>query len=181
MNYTHRDITFSELRTFLQNHPTSNVLEIGAGGNDNPNAISAKDIFNEFKIEYTGIDKFAKSEPNGLIRMDAHDLQFNDETFDLIYLCHTFEHLENPIKAIKQMKRVLKKGGFIWMATPNPCEHHILLKDPDHIFVLEPMQLMRLFIYCGLKCASYKQYSFNNVFIPKYQDINVITIARKDE
>lgn len=181
MNYTHRDLVFSELKQFLhsQGSKIKNVLEIGAGGNDNPNAVSSRQIFEREGINYTGVDKHAK-EDSKIFKMDAHKLDFPDESFDMVYLCHTFEHLENPIQALKEVKRVLNKGGWLWMATPNPCEHHILLKDFDHIFVLEPMQMTRLLWYVGIEGASYKQYLMEGYVIPREQDINVITLGRKE-
>jgi len=44
---------------------------------------------------------------------DAHKLPFTHQTFDLITCVETLEHLENPAKAIAEIKRVLKKNGKI--------------------------------------------------------------------
>lgn len=44
---------------------------------------------------------------------DAHELPFKNETFDLITCTETLEHLENPEKAVSEMKRCLKKNGFV--------------------------------------------------------------------
>ncbi len=41
------------------------------------------------------------------------DLDFPDEYFDHILICFVLEHLPNPSKALKSLKRVLKKGGTI--------------------------------------------------------------------
>ena len=178
MNYTHRDLVYQELNHFLEQHKFNKVLEIGAGGNDNKNAISSKEVFNSYGIfDYTGID-FMSTNPE-IIKMDAHKLEFPDESFDLVYLCHTFEHLENPIQALREIYRVLRKDGFVWMATPNPCEHHIIDKDFDHIFVLEPMQIKKLMAYCGMPNVTYKQSIYKGHQIPYEKDYNVISIGVK--
>lgn len=44
---------------------------------------------------------------------DAHKLPFAAQTFDLITCVETLEHLENPAKALAEMRRVLAKDGKI--------------------------------------------------------------------
>lgn len=50
---------------------------------------------------------------------DAENLLFKDETFDFIFSYHALEHIQNPKKALKEIHRVLKKGGGFWIGTPN--------------------------------------------------------------
>jgi len=42
---------------------------------------------------------------------DIYNLPFKDGTFDSVIICFVLEHLRNPIQALKETKRVLKKGG----------------------------------------------------------------------
>ncbi len=42
---------------------------------------------------------------------DIYKLPFKDETFDSVIICFVLEHLTYPIKALNELKRVLKKGG----------------------------------------------------------------------
>ncbi len=44
---------------------------------------------------------------------DIFKLPFEDEYFDNIVVCFVLEHLNNPILALKELKRVLKTGGTI--------------------------------------------------------------------
>ena len=39
-------------------------------------------------------------------------------TYDSILSCHVIEHIANPIKALKEWKRVLKPGGYIILIIP---------------------------------------------------------------
>ena len=48
-----------------------------------------------------------------LKQADIYNLQFKDETFDSVIICFVLEHLQNPVQAIKETKRVLKKGGTL--------------------------------------------------------------------
>ncbi len=40
-------------------------------------------------------------------------LPFDDESFDHIFICFVLEHLSQPIDALLEVKRVLKKGGSL--------------------------------------------------------------------
>lgn len=44
---------------------------------------------------------------------DIGDLPYDDETFDHIFVCFVLEHLPNPVKALIELKRVLKRNGTI--------------------------------------------------------------------
>ena len=46
------------------------------------------------------------------VKGDAHDLPFDENTFDVVYSEQALEHLFNPLKAIEEINRVLKAGGF---------------------------------------------------------------------
>ncbi len=46
-------------------------------------------------------------------------MPFSDESFDLIVADSLLEHLNEPIQAIREMLRVLKPGGTIWIWSPN--------------------------------------------------------------
>jgi phospholipid N-methyltransferase len=42
---------------------------------------------------------------------DIYNLPFKDATFDSVIVCFVLEHLHNPLKALNELKRVLKNGG----------------------------------------------------------------------
>jgi SAM-dependent methyltransferase len=41
------------------------------------------------------------------------------ESFDAVTLSQVIEHLHNPMAALAEIFRLLKPGGFFWLATPN--------------------------------------------------------------
>ncbi|CCH42877.1 putative methyltransferase [Wickerhamomyces ciferrii] len=43
----------------------------------------------------------------------AFQLPFQDETFDIVHAHQVIIHLSEPLKALKEMRRVLKKGGHL--------------------------------------------------------------------
>ncbi len=56
--------------------------------------------------------------PNVDIVADAHFLPYADNCIDAIYCEAVIEHLYDPAKAVKEMFRVLKKGGAVYSCTP---------------------------------------------------------------
>src|SRR3989338_9392220 len=52
-------------------------------------------------------------------KMDAHQLPFPDESFDLVLLYEAIYYLKDPEKFIKESYRVLRKNGMIIICTVN--------------------------------------------------------------
>jgi len=48
-----------------------------------------------------------------------HLPQFDDDSVDLIYVCHALAYIKKPLRALKEWKRVLKPGGILRIATPD--------------------------------------------------------------
>lgn len=51
-------------------------------------------------------------------KMNLENLKFKNNTFDKIFCIETLEHVLHPKKAIKEMKRVLKKQGILVLSYP---------------------------------------------------------------
>jgi len=52
------------------------------------------------------------------IKMDIHNIQFKDNTFDVIFCNHVLEHVDNDLKAMSEIYRVLKKNGWAIIQSP---------------------------------------------------------------
>jgi SAM-dependent methyltransferase len=74
------------------------------------------------------------------IRMDIQDIQFGDDTFDIIYCSHVLEHVEDDRKAISEFYRILKPGGWAVLMVPDYLEKTI--EDPT---ITDPRERLRLF------------------------------------
>lgn len=175
MSYNHREIQREEIIKFVRGLDQSksyNVLEIGAGGGNE------QDLFrNNLKVStYIMIDKENRQYID--LQMDAHDMsKFPDNTFDIIFASHTFEHLTDPIKALKECLRILTPKGTLFFITPFACEKQILHADADHLFCLTEMQWRKLLLHVGFtKVKTYNQYITHDEQIDNEQ--NYMTISQ---
>ena len=68
------------------------------------------DRFRKMKnLDYTTTDLYS---PLADVKADICDLPFEDNTYDVIFCNHVLEHIENDKKAMSELYRVLKPGGF---------------------------------------------------------------------
>ncbi len=70
-------------------------------------------------IDYVSADLDA---PNAMLKMDITNILFKNEVFDVILCSHVLEHVEDDKRAIREMFRVLKKGG--WAIIQSPVENN---------------------------------------------------------
>ena len=56
--------------------------------------------------------------PLAKVKMDIHQIPFEDNTFDVILCNHVLEHVADDIQAMSEIRRVLKIGGFSIMQVP---------------------------------------------------------------
>lgn len=51
--------------------------------------------------------------------LSRESLPYADATFDYVNCSHVLEHVPNPIDVLKQISRVLKPGGILYLETPD--------------------------------------------------------------
>jgi len=66
----------------------------------------------------------------------VHDLNvypwpIENDSFDLVFCKHVIEHLDNVVKTMEEIHRVLKKGGTVKIGTPH-FSNAMSFKDPTH-------------------------------------------------
>lgn len=60
-------------------------------------------------LEYTSADLYS---PIVDVKADILDLPFEDESFDIVFCNHVLEHIEDDNKAMTELFRVMKRGGW---------------------------------------------------------------------
>ncbi len=99
-----------------------NILDIGAGDGTISGYFSEKNKVCCIDIEDQRINRNAIFK-----KVDSTKLPFKDDEFDIVISNQVIEHLANPKEHLTEIKRVLKKSGVCYLATPNknfPIEPH---------------------------------------------------------
>jgi SAM-dependent methyltransferase len=73
-------------------------------------------------VQYKVLDKVADFNPD--IVGDIHDLPLPDDSVDAIVCSSVIEHVENPIRAMEEVYRVLKPGGYAFFYAPFLYYYH---------------------------------------------------------
>lgn len=88
-------------------------------------------------LRYLTADLF---NPAAMVKMDITDIQYPDNSFDVIYCSHVLEHVPDDRVAIGELYRVLKSDGWAVLLVPITVEK--TLEDPS---VSDPAERERLF------------------------------------
>lgn len=56
--------------------------------------------------------------PLAKVKMDIHEIPFNENKFDVVLCNHVLEHVRDDIHAMREINRVLKPGGFAILQVP---------------------------------------------------------------
>ena len=135
------DGTLSKWRKELLKDAKGKTLEIGIGTG------KSLDHYPQ-GVSVTGIDssenmlKYARRRANGhthidhLLKMDAEELNFPDNTFDTVVATCVFCSVHDPVKAFKEIKRVCKSKGSILLLEHVRSEKKVLGKIMD---ILNPI------------------------------------------
>jgi phosphatidylethanolamine/phosphatidyl-N-methylethanolamine N-methyltransferase len=98
--------------------PGERVLEVGVGTGINlslypPASVTGID-FSSSMLEKAR-ERASRKELRGirLLQMDAADLKFADDSFDIVYAPYLISVVPDPLKVAKEMRRVCRGGGRI--------------------------------------------------------------------
>ncbi len=101
----------------LQAARIDSILVIGCGDGQ-----EARVLREFFGCRVTAIDLADDCGPQAGVdfrRMDAREMTFESDSFDLVYSFHALEHIVPPEQVIAGIRRVLKPGMPFCLGTPN--------------------------------------------------------------
>lgn len=75
-----------------------------------------------------------------MVKMDLTDIQYPENSFDIIYCSHVLEHIPDDLKAMSELARVLDPNG--WAILQVPIDRDETFEDPS---VIDPLERERLF------------------------------------
>jgi ubiquinone/menaquinone biosynthesis C-methylase UbiE len=127
-NFYRRTLFGLELRRIQRNAlerlrvvPGQRVLDLGCGPGDGASMLNARGA-HAIGLDYSdGMLDTAKKDANNagrLVRGDAGRLPFQDGAFDKIVCTNSFHHYPDHLGSLREMRRVLKRGGLLVLVDP---------------------------------------------------------------
>lgn len=80
------------------------------------------------KIRYVSADLF---EAGVMSRFDVQQMPFRDETFDVVVCNHVMEHVGDDAVAMREVRRILKPGGWAMLQVPIALALDRTIEDPE--------------------------------------------------
>ena len=77
-------------------------------------------------LDYTTTDLLS---PIADVKADICNLPFKDDSYDVIFCNHVLEHIPDDTKAMQELYRVLKPGGYGVFQVPQDLEREITFED----------------------------------------------------
>ena len=113
----HRDIIYKLINNYDKN---AKILEIGCASGSLLKLLEIKGFKNIYGIDISeeAIKLCKKKGIRNCYVMDAVNMKFKDEEFDLIIAADVLEHIKDHSIALNEWKRVLKKNGKMIVFVP---------------------------------------------------------------
>lgn len=93
------------------------ILDLGCSDNKVPGAI--------------GVDIRTDKKADVIHDLNVFPYPFETDSIDKVYAKHIIEHLSNPGSFIKEIYRILKRGGEALIETPH-FSNYVAYSDPGH-------------------------------------------------
>ena len=174
------DANLSTLRPYLNRQKPLRVLDVGTSrGAFALELRSAFPLATVIGIEPDErvVNAWAGQKEFTWLHARLEDTRLEDEGFDLIYSCHTLEHVRSARQALLMHRRALAPGGYLFVEVPNTA----VIGAPDiveeffidkHLYHFSHRSLAKLLTVCG----------FRAVAIADAQDsVNISIVAVKAE
>jgi SAM-dependent methyltransferase len=107
-----------------------------------PEPVLYRKFMDADRIEYYPCDLAPQNLPADVRAMDITDIQFDDESFDAIVCNHVLEHVPDDHKAMSELCRVLRTGGWAILQVPISSDLEQTIEDPA---VTDPGERRKLY------------------------------------
>lgn len=124
-----RILAYRVLLTFIRNHvgPGLKLLDCGCATGGLVK-MATEEGFDADGLECShGAVAYAKERLGlKLIQGKVENAPIPDNEYDVVTLLHIVEHFPDPIQALREVQRILKPGGLLFIETPNFLKLYIL-------------------------------------------------------
>ena len=159
----------SKVISLLNIQPGVHFLDIGCGTGlavgQAANLVKGNGLFYGVDLSPKMIEK-AKSNFSGkdnfrFLQANSESIPLEDNFFDIIICNNSFHHYLHPDKVLKEMRRLLKSGGKLYLL--DPLADSLIAKlfdvikkrtEPEHVKIYSTKEFQQLFKQAGLKYSS---------------------------
>jgi len=106
------------------------ILDLGAGEGSTSELLAQNNFVVSLEPKAERIKKIFKNNSLKPTMADGSNLPFRNSVFDIIILQDVIEHLSITEKFVTELKDILKKGGIIYLSTPNKFSFFNIISDP---------------------------------------------------
>ncbi len=144
-----RSFLYNHLVEFAQTLKGKKILDIGAGRQqyrslfEPHNTYEACDLDNSF---------YPEKKPD--IIASVYDIPRENGHYDVVLLLQVLEHLEFPVKGLREIHRVLKKDGVVYLSTPQAAGDHF---EPYHFFNFTQYGLQSVLSQSGFRVQEHQR------------------------
>ncbi len=160
---------YKKLFDFIRPHikKSFKILDVGCANGGFLNYLHKQGLHHLY-----GIDPTVKFVKNAKLKMgynikngSADLIPFKDNTFDAIVIDNVIEHLVNPGKALREIKRVLTPGGMLYIGAPNAANYRkasfeflwFLFKEHIQHFDIRHIELLAA--HEGFNLLNYREFN----------------------
>jgi len=176
-----RTFLFRHLETFAKELKNKRILDVGAGLRQYRYLFDEKNIYESCDLN----GGFHQKKEHNIVA-NIYDITVESHSYDVILLLQVLEHLEFPVKALKEVNRILKDDGILFLSAPQAAGDHF---EPQHYFnytqyglksvlgqagfeILKHHRLDGMFVYIGNRIGKlgtilYDQYKWNSHLLQK--------------
>ena len=122
----------------------------------------------DFSIELLKTNKNPKL---NLVKGDAIELPFKEDSFDVVVATAVIEHVSDAGKMLKECWRILKESGLCILTTPDPIFEHIAtkfgyLEEEQHVKTFKLLELTSLLKSKGFKILKAEKFMMCPIGFP---------------
>ena len=171
---TARRIAIKKKTSLLKKfYSSGSVLDIGCGTGEFLNACKQKG-FNPFGIEPSKLARSQAIKNYSLRITEKTNLsQYPKNKFELITMWHVFEHISEIKNTVKELERILKPGGKVFVAVPNHKswdanyykEYWAAWDVPIHLWHFSKKTITSLFKKYGLNLKTTKEMLLDSYYV----------------
>lgn len=153
VKFVHVNRLTSIIKEVLSGGKDVKILDAGCGEGHLIERLNNKNSNNQYygiDITDLAIKKAKERCPFATLKiMDLSKINFDDASFDYVICTEVLEHIHAYTDVIKELKRVLKKGGYLIITFPNEILWTISrfllgrrpIKVPDHVNSFTPNKI----------------------------------------